>query len=220
MDDIAHSSPVKRLFQEQIVAVVRLDREADGVPVAEALFAGGVGIIEITITTPNATKLIQTIRARVPGALVGAGSIATCDDVDACLDAGAEFLVAPVLDPEVFAHALSRGAVFSPGTFTPSEAFAAWRQGAPLVKVFPAARLGPKFISDLKAPMPQLKLMPTGGITAETLPAFLAAGADAVGAGSWLTPKAAIRSGEFEVLTRRAKQLVAVKRAFHGGATG
>lgn len=203
----AESSVAHALFDDGIVAVVRLSREEDGLPVAHALCDGGVRIVEITITTPGATEMIERIRDEIPEALVGAGSVLTCEDVDRCLAAGAEFLVAPILDERVVSHALEQGALFCPGTFTPSEAYRAWQLGAPLVKVFPAARLGPKYISDLKAPMPFLRLMPTGGVTAETAGAFLRAGADTLGAGSWLTPRDAIGSGDFDIVRKRAMQL-------------
>ena len=218
MAEHCEAETIRRLLEERIVAVVRLDSQHDGLPVARALVDGGVRVVEITMTTPGAAELIDRIRADLPAALVGAGSVLTRQDVDRCRDAGAAFLVGPVLDPEVLRHALIRNIPFCPGTFTPSEAYAAWTMGAPLVKVFPAARLGPKFISDLKAPMPFLRLMPTGGITAETVGAFLSAGADVVGAGSWLTPGSAIAAGDFGVIRERAAELRrAIELAFPGG---
>lgn len=113
----------------------------------------------------------------------------------------------PVFDPEILQYAGRQGAAFSPGTFTPSEAHAAWRLGAPLIKVSPAARLGPKYLSDLKAPMPFLRLMPTGGISADTVASFLKAGADVVGAGSWLTPRDAVAAGDYDLIRQRAAKL-------------
>ena len=198
---------IARLLEERIVAVVRLQSEEASLPVARALVEGGVRVIEMTMTTPGAVEAIPRIQRELPKALVGAGSVLTNDDVNRCVAAGAAFLVAPVLEREVMEYALSKGVPFSPGTFTPSEAYAAHQLGAALVKVFPAARLGPKLISDLKAPMPFLRLMPTGGISAETVESFLAAGADVVGAGSWLTPKDAVAEGRFEVIRARAAEL-------------
>lgn len=207
MAERAEPEIIRTLLTQRIVAVVRLSSQRDGLPVARALIDGGVHIVEITMTTPGALALIEEIRSDVPSAVVGAGSVLTRDDVDRCLDAGAEFLVSPILDPDALRRAVSLEAPFCPGTFTPTEAHAAWRMGAPLVKVFPAARLGPKYISDLKGPMPFLRLMPTGGITAETAAAFLRAGADTLGAGSWLTPHAAIAAGNFDIIRERAMQL-------------
>ncbi len=198
---------IRKLLDEKIVAVVRLGSESDGLPVARALVQGGVRVIEMTLTTPGATTLIKQVRNELPSALVGAGSVLTCEDVDRCIEAGASFLVGPVLDEEVLRYALDKGVVFSPGTFTPSEAYKAWKLGAALVKVFPAARLGPKLLSDLKAPMPFLRLMPTGGINADTIVDFLNAGADVVGAGSWLIDKKAVARGDFNLITERAAQL-------------
>ena len=176
-------------------------------PVARALVDGGVRVLEITITTPGATALIERIRGEIPTAIVGAGSVLTREDVDRCSKSGAEFLIGPVLELDVLQHALDKGIPFCPGTFTPTEAYTAWRLGAPLVKVFPAARLGPKLISDLKAPMPFLRLMPTGGISADTIGDFLAAGADVVGAGSWLIDKHAVAAKDFTLIELRARQL-------------
>ncbi|MBU1048516.1 bifunctional 4-hydroxy-2-oxoglutarate aldolase/2-dehydro-3-deoxy-phosphogluconate aldolase [Candidatus Bipolaricaulota bacterium] len=198
---------IARLLKEMIVAVVRLQSENDGLPVARALMKGGVRVIEMTLTTPGATELIKTVREELPSALVGAGSVLSRKDVDRCIDAGAEFLVSPILDEDVMQYALSKGIPFSPGTFTPTEAYNAWKLGAGLVKVFPAARLGPKLLSDLKAPMPFLRLMPTGGISADTINEFLMAGADVVGAGSWLIEKSAVAAKEFGRITDRAAQL-------------
>jgi len=203
----SHSDVGRALLGDRIVAVIRLAREKDGLPVVRALCDGGVQTVEITLTTPGAADLIQRIRHEIPEALVGAGSVLTCKDVDRCLAAGAEFLVSPILDEHVLSHALEQNAFFCPGTFTPSEACRAWTLGAPLVKVFPAARLGPKYVSDMKAPMPFLRLMPTGGITAETARDFILAGADALGAGSWLTPRSTIESGHLELVRERAMQL-------------
>lgn len=207
MNEESRKSIIATLLEEKIVAVVRLSSDKDALPVAEALLQGGVRIIEMTMTTPGATELIMRIREQIPGAIVGAGSVLTRADVDQSLSAGAEFLVGPVLDLDILAYAIENNAAFCPGIFTPSEAYAAWKRGAPLVKVFPAARVGSKFIADLKAPMPFLKLMPTGGISAESVGEFLAAGADVVGAGSWLTPRAAIEARKFDVITQRASQL-------------
>lgn len=211
---------IKRLFEEKIVAVVRLQSEDDGLPVARALIQGGVRVIEMTLTTPAATTLIERIREEHPTAIVGAGSVLTREDVDRCSDAGATFLVGPVLDKDVLRYALERDIPFCPGTFTPTEAYTAWRLGAPLVKVFPAARLGPKLLSDLKAPMPFLKLMPTGGIRADTVVDFLTAGADVVGAGSWLIDKHAVVHKDFALIESRARQLrEQVDRFFSSAST-
>jgi len=207
MSDGVGLEVIQQLVDERIVAVVRLARERDGLPVATALVEGGVRAIEITITTPGATRLIETISREIPQAIVGAGSILSCDDVDRCLAAGARFLVGPVLNEQVLTYALDQGAPFSPGTFTPSEAYRAWELGSRLVKVFPAARLGPKYVSDLKAPMPFLRLMPTGGVSSESAKAFLDAGADVLGAGSWLTPRAAVEAGDYDVIRQRAAEL-------------
>ena len=219
MNKPGSANPLTRLIEEKVVAVVRLPSSRNGLDIAQALVDGGISTIEITLTTPGAASLIARIREEIPTATVGAGSVLTCDDVDHCAAAGAQFLVSPVLEPDVLRYALDRNLPFCPGTFTPTEANEAWRLGAPLVKIFPAGRLGPKYIADLKAPLPFLRLMPTGGVTAETVVGFLKAGADAVGAGSWLTPSAAVASGGFDQIRDRATQLRQAVERFDVRAT-
>lgn len=200
-----------RILAEKIVAVVRLDDPNRGIDVARALVRGGVSLIEIALTTPDAVPLMVRIRREVPEAVVGAGTVMTVADVASLRPAEPDFAVAPILDPSVVRAAQAEGLLFSPGTYSPTETLQAWNLGAPIVKIFPAARLGPKYLSDLKAPMPFLRLMPTGGVDDTTIAEFLACGADAVGAGGWLVDMKAIARGEFSVLTEKARRLVAAR---------
>ncbi len=209
---IGYERALSRMLRERIVAVVRLDDADQGVDVARALVAGGVTLIEIALTTPNAVDLIARIRKSVPQAMVGAGTVLTVSDLEALRAVEPEFAVSPILDAAVVRRAQELRLLFSPGTYSPTEAYSAWRLDVPLIKVFPAARLGPKYISDLKAPMPFLRLMPTGGIDDSTIREFLRSGADVVGAGGWLVDAQAIARGEWSTLTEKARRLAAALR--------
>ncbi len=200
-----------RMLEEKIVAVVRLDDADQGIDVARALVAGGVTLIEIALTTPDAVPLMVRIKNAIPQAMVGAGTVMTEADVASLRPAEPEFAVAPILDPRVVRAAQSAGLLFSPGAYSPTEAYQAWEIGVPIVKIFPAARLGPKYLSDMKAPMPFLRLMPTGGIDDKTIAEFLACGADVVGAGGWLVDAQAISRGDYSVLTEKAKRLISAR---------
>jgi len=200
-----------RMLREKIVAVVRLDDAEQGIDVARALVAGGVTLIEIALTTPNAVELIGRIGKSVPQAMVGAGTVLTAGDISALRAVEPAFAVSPILDPQVVRCAQEQGLLFSPGAYSPTETYRAWELGVPIVKIFPAARLGPKYLSDLKAPMPFLRLMPTGGIDDTTISEYLRCGADVVGAGGWLVDTEAIARGEFSVLTEKARRLIAAR---------
>ena len=206
-----NAQTLARMLAEKIVAVVRLNDASQGVDVARALIAGGVHFIEIALTTPDAVRVMKSVKESVPEAVVGAGTVMTVEDVRSLRAAEPAFAVSPILDPKVVRAAQKEGLLFSPGAYSPTEVYQAWTMRAPIVKVFPAARLGPKYLSDLKAPMPFLRLMPTGGIDDKTIVEFLQCGADVVGAGGWLVDAAAIARGELSVLTEKARRLVAAR---------
>ena len=168
-----------------VVAVVRLPDAAQAQAVTAALVAGGVTAIEITMTVPGAVDLIATLAATAPATvIIGAGTVLDAATATAVIDAGAAFVVSPVFEPGVVAACLAADRAVMPGCFTPTEIHAAWQAGADVVKVFPATSLGPAFFSDVLAPMPQLRLMPTGGVTRENAGAWIRAGAVAIGVGS------------------------------------
>jgi 2-dehydro-3-deoxyphosphogluconate aldolase / (4S)-4-hydroxy-2-oxoglutarate aldolase len=158
--------------------------------VADALVQGGIGAFELTLNEPAApmlealTGLTRTFDPE--DLLVGAGTILSIDAAGRALDAGAAFLVSPHTDPELIGWAAERGVVVIPGAFTPTEILAAWRAGASAVKVFPAGSLGPTFVREVRGPLPDIPLVPTGGLSADNAAPFIAAGAAAVGIGSWL----------------------------------
>ena len=204
------------LLSGGVVAVARRLTTDSAPSVADALLAGGVLALEITLNEPvvGALRAIESVRGRTPGLAIGAGTVLTIDAAQLALDAGATFLVMPHTDPELVAWAAARGVPTLPGAATPSEVLAAWRAGAAAVKLFPASVLGPAFIRESMGPFPDVPLVPSGGVTAETAAGFIRAGAVAVGVGSWLIGEA-VPTG----VTARARQVVdEVARARGGGA--
>lgn len=199
---------IRYVERDRAVAVVRTDAPEKLVRIADALREGGVVCIEVTMTVPNALAGIRAVAdALGGGVLVGAGSVTDAETARAAVEAGARYVVSPVFKPEVIeaAHALDAAAM--PGCFTPTEILAAHEAGADVAKVFPAGSLGPGFIKGVLAPMPHLKLMPTGGVSLDNAAEWLRAGAVAVGAGSALVDTAAIAAGDWAQLTANARRL-------------
>lgn len=200
---------VERIERERIVAVIRLDDPEKLRAVIDALAAGGVQACEVTMTVPGAIELIARLAWTVDKeVLLGAGTVLDAETARQAIDAGAQFVVSPVFRRDVIAMCHSRGVPALPGCFTPTEILDAWNAGADIVKVFPSTALGPTFIKDVLAPLPQVKLMPTGGVSIENAAEWLRAGAVAVGIGSALVDAASVKAGDFASITRRAEQLV------------
>jgi len=175
---------------------------------------GGLRNIEVTMNSEGAGELIRTARRASAGAMnVGAGTVCTVKDLDAALEAGAGFIVTPVLVPDVIAAAKRAGVPVIPGAFTPTEIYRAWELGADLVKVFPADQLGPAYIRNVKAPLPQIRLVPTGGVTVETLVEYKRAGADAFGVGSPLFQKARVDARDWAWVEEQARRFAQAYRA-------
>jgi 2-dehydro-3-deoxyphosphogluconate aldolase/(4S)-4-hydroxy-2-oxoglutarate aldolase len=200
-----------RLIEELgIVAVIRLKDSAPVRGVVEALAAGGVRALEVTMTVPRAIDLIRELAPGMPeGFMLGAGTVTDAATARAVIDAGAAFVVGPVFRRDVIAACHERDVPAIPGCFSPTEILAAHDAGADIIKVFPATTLGPQFIRDVRAPLPQVKLMPTGGVTIQNAGDWIRAGAVAVGIGSALLNTEAIANGRFEVITENARRLVA-----------
>lgn len=180
--------------------------------VFDALADGGVKAIEVTMTVPGAVELIRQLAASLPtasGIILGAGTVIDAVTAHRVIDAGARFIVSPVLRREVITACQERGIVSAPGCFTPTEILDAHEMGADVVKVFPATALGPQYIKDVRAPMPQLKLMPTGGVTLDNAGDWIRAGAVAVGVGSSLLDTKAIDEGRLDVIAANARRIVA-----------
>ena len=199
------------MMDNGIVAVVRSPSSAQLVEVAKALLAGGVKVMEITMTVPNAIGVIRDVRAAMPDeVLLGAGTILDPETARAAMLAGAEFIVGPTLNVDVIRLCQRYDKVVAPGAFTPTEILSAWESGADLVKVFPATVGGPKYFKDVHGPLPQIRLMPTGGVNLKTAPDFLEAGACCLGVGSAMVDKKAVAAGDFAKIEDLARQYVKV----------
>ena len=200
--------------QAGIVAIIRM-KEPDKVrAVAEAIAAGGARALEVTMTVPRAVDLIAELAPSMPsGFLLGAGTVVDAATAGRVIDAGAQFVVGPVFRREVIAACHQRDIPVMPGCFTPTEILEAWDAGADIVKVFPATALGPGFIKDVRAPLPQVKLMPTGGVTLDNAGDWIKAGAVAVGVGTALLDAKAIAAGDYATLRANAERIVASVRA-------
>ena len=193
-----------------VVAVIRLKDPARLRAVVDAMIEGGVRALEVTMTVPRAIELIRELAPALPaGFLLGAGTVTDPVTARAVIDAGASFVVSPVFRPDVIAACHERDVPAMPGCFSPTEILAAHECGADIVKVFPATMLGPQFIKDVRAPLPQVKLMPTGGVTLDNAGDWIRAGAVAVGLGSALLDAAAIDGNRLDVITANARRVVA-----------
>lgn len=193
-----------------VVAVIRLKDPAKLRDCVDAMAQGGVRVLEVTMTVPGAVELIRALAPSLPaGFLLGAGTVTDAATARSVIDAGASFVVGPVFRPDVIAacHALDVPAL--PGCFSPTEILAAHEAGADIIKVFPATALGPQFIKDVRAPLPQVKLMPTGGVTLDNAGDWIRAGAVAVGLGSALLDTKAIDANNWDVITANARRVVA-----------
>jgi 2-dehydro-3-deoxyphosphogluconate aldolase/(4S)-4-hydroxy-2-oxoglutarate aldolase len=207
-----------RIRESGIIVVVRADSSGELVDVAKALQQGGVNIIEITMTTPGALGVIEDVRGALgDDVLVGAGSVLDAETARATILAGAEYIVSPVLAEDVITMAHRYQKVVMPGTFTPTEMFRAHTLGADFVKVFPANIVGPGYLKDVLAPMPHLAIVPTGGISADNIGEYIAAGAAAVGVGSALVKKDWVRDHKFDLLTAAARDLRETVEAARAG---
>jgi 2-dehydro-3-deoxyphosphogluconate aldolase/(4S)-4-hydroxy-2-oxoglutarate aldolase len=208
------SEIIERLLNPGIVAIIRADSSEHLVEAAEALVAGGVTTMEVTMTTPNALHVIAEIADRLSSrVLLGVGSVIDPNTVYAAVSAGAEFIVTPVTKPEVIATANRLDKPIASGAFTPTECLLAHESGADFVKLFPAEFHGPPYVKTLLAPLPQLRIIPTGGVTPKSVGAFLRAGCVAVGAGSALVSKEILRDRDWPALTARAQEFIAAWNA-------
>ena len=190
-----------------LIPVLRAKSTAQGRAVVEAMIAGGVNIVEVTMTVPGAIELLKELkRAYNNQLLLGSGTVTTADQAQATIDAGAEFVVSPSLHPEVISVTKRNGKISCPGALTPTEAITAWNAGADYVKIFPCSAVGgASYLKALLAPFPHLKLIPTGGVTLQTAAGFIQAGARALGVGSDLVNLSAVDSGHAETITESAK---------------
>ncbi len=191
------------------IAIVRLDNLEEAVQLSRALLEGGIIEVEFTLTNQQALNVIEKVRGEFgENLVVGAGTVLDEGMAYAAIQAGAQFLVTPALLPDVITAGVSRNIPVACGAFTPTEILKAWRSGADLVKVFPAGQLGPTYIKDVLAPLPTIRLVPTGGVDLENCAAFLAAGAYTVAVGSQLVSKDLVENKDWDALRERARRYV------------
>lgn len=207
---------VIQLIEEvALVPVVRAPSAELALAAVEAVLEGGISIFEITLTVPGAVQVIDRLVRRLGDrALIGAGTVLSKEQAQACIDAGAAFVVSPGLDLPTVEHVLGKGVPMMPGALTPTEVITAWKAGADMVKIFPCSAVGgAQYLKALKGPLPHVKLLPTGGVTVSTVHEYLAAGAAALGIGSELVDAKALAAGQNDVLSARARELVDAVRA-------
>jgi 2-dehydro-3-deoxyphosphogluconate aldolase/(4S)-4-hydroxy-2-oxoglutarate aldolase len=203
-----------RMTAEGLIPVIRVTSAQEAMDVAEAIQKGGVTSLEITMTVPGAIEVMRELRQKNKDAIViGAGTVLDPETGRAALLAGAQFLVSPTLNLDLIRLAHRYGAAVIPGTMTPTEILTAWEAGADLVKVFPAAQLGgPDFIKAVRGPLPQIPLVPTGGVNLQNAGAFIQAGAAVLGVGGELVDKKAVKEKKFSVLTENTRSFLQVIR--------
>lgn len=211
---------LQRVLDCGIVAVVRFSDPAPLVRVVEALAAGGVTVAEVTFTVPDALDVIRAAKKQLGDrVLLGAGTVLDPETARAAFLAGAEFVVAPTVNPDVIRMCRRYDKLVMPGAFTPTEVLTAWEAGADIVKVFPAEVVGPAFFRALRGPLPQVKLMPTGGVDLTTAGEFLKAGAVCLGVGSQMVEPKAVAAGDFARVTDLARQYTDTVKRFRAGTT-
>jgi 2-dehydro-3-deoxyphosphogluconate aldolase/(4S)-4-hydroxy-2-oxoglutarate aldolase len=207
-------SVIEQILSKKIIAVVRLDDYARAIDVARALVAGGITVMEFTLTGQGAIEAVSATRKALDDAVcVGVGTVLKAEDADAAIDAGAQFAVTPAVLRQVIATCVKRQTLVLGGGFTPTELLEAYEAGAELVKVFPARLGGPKFIKDVLAPLPFLQLVPTGGVGPENAHDYLSAGAVAVGIGGNLVSNKLIAAEAFDQITATAQACIDAIRA-------
>ncbi len=204
----------ERILETAIIPVVRAASPGEARMAAEAVCEGGIPIVEITMTVPGAIDLIREL-TKIPETqlLVGAGTVLDPETARRCLDAGAQFIVGPGLDVPMVELVLREGKLVMAGALTPTEVITAWRAGSDFVKIFPCAQVGgAKYIKALKGPLPQIPLVPTGGVNLDTAADFLRAGAAALGVGGELVQPEALKAGQPEIVTENARKFVEIVR--------
>lgn len=202
------------LSAAKLAVIIRLPELNNPVELAQALIAGGIKVLEFTLTIPGALEAITAVRALPEVArgeiTVGAGTVLSTKDAEDSLNAGAQFLITPTVKPDVIGVARDANTMIVCGAFTPTEIELAWNSGADVVKVFPSRAVGPKYLKEVKGPFPNIRLMPTGGVEREMIRDFLAAGAIAVGVGgTTLVDPNAVKTGDWSKITESAKLFVA-----------
>jgi 2-dehydro-3-deoxyphosphogluconate aldolase / (4S)-4-hydroxy-2-oxoglutarate aldolase len=202
---------IRRIGEIGIMPVIRAANPAEALRAVEAICAGGISIVEITMTVPDAPRVLREVARANAGFLVGAGTVLNAEQAEICIDAGARFLISPGLAPEVIRTAAKHGVLAIPGAFTPSEVMAAMELGVEVIKIFPCGSGGgPGHIKALRGPFPDCRFIPTGGISLKNAEDYFSAGAFALGIGGELADLAALRRNEPHKITEAAKSLTAI----------
>jgi 2-dehydro-3-deoxyphosphogluconate aldolase / (4S)-4-hydroxy-2-oxoglutarate aldolase len=207
---MSRAATLRRISDVGIIPVVRATSAAEAIAMGDAIVAGGIAALEITMTVPGAVEVMkEAVKRYGERLLIGAGTVLDAEQARSCISAGARFLVSPIVDEATIAECRAADVVVVPGALTPTEVVRAWRAGADLVKVFPCSAVGgASYIKSLRAPLPQIPLVPTGGVTLENVAGFFAAGATAVGVGSDLCNVSAVRTGHAHQITDTARAYV------------
>lgn len=210
---------IQQIRDTGVIPVVRATTADEAMRAIDAIREGGISVLEITMTVPGAIKVIEEVSNRYgKDALVGAGTVLDPEIAEACVASGAQFVVSPALNLETIACCRRLDVAVMPGALTPTEVVQAWNAGADFVKVFPAGAVGgASYLKALKAPLPQIELVPTGGVSLKTAADFIRAGAAALGVGADLVDLKAIRDGQSAVITERAKQFLQIVREARDG---
>ncbi|WP_209401318.1 bifunctional 4-hydroxy-2-oxoglutarate aldolase/2-dehydro-3-deoxy-phosphogluconate aldolase [Pseudozobellia sp. WGM2] len=199
-----------RFNQNPIVGILRGLSTDEVLQLVPIYLKSGFYTLEITMNSPDVVKTISVLRERYTDLNVGAGTVCTQDDLEIALSAGAQFIVTPIIDTEVIERCVRRDIPIFPGAYTPTEIYTAWKLGASAVKIFPATQLGPKYVKDVLAPLNDIKLLPTGGVSADNISAFFKAGAIGVGMGSSLFDKNLIKNQDFEGLEKHFQKVASL----------
>jgi 2-dehydro-3-deoxyphosphogluconate aldolase/(4S)-4-hydroxy-2-oxoglutarate aldolase len=203
---------IRRIRETGLIPVVRAESSDQAVRAVAALKAGGLDILEVTMTVPGAIEVIQALAAEYGDeTLIGAGTVLNPETAQTCIQAGATFIVSPALNEETIKFCRRQDVAIFPGALTPTEVVRAWKLGADAVKVFPAGAVGgASYLKALKAPLPQIELIPTGGVSLKTAADFIKAGAMALGVGADLVDPKALREGNAALLTERAREFLKI----------
>jgi len=208
---MSNQAALERVYNTGVVAILRAPSGERLADVAEALLAGGVEVVEVTFTVPAAHRVLEQIADRLGDKLLlGAGSVLDSETARIAMLSGAEFIVSPTVNLDVIQTCRRYAKPIMPGAMTPTEALSAWQAGADIIKLFPSEITGPKLIKAIHGPMPQIPLMPTGGVNLETAADFIRAGACALGMGSTLAPKDAIAAGDMKRIESLASQFIQI----------
>lgn len=212
---MSREATVQKIADTGIVAVIRADNGEQLADVTEALVAGGVTAIEVTFTVPKAHKVLEYVADRFGDQIqLGAGTVLDAETARIAILAGAEFIVSPIVDLPTIEISHRYDKAMMPGALTPTEVVRAWQAGADVVKIFPSDLTGPSYLKSLKGPLPQVRMMPTGGVNLDTAETFLKAGACALGVGGSLVEKSALASGNMDRIRDLAGQYVEIVRQF------